>query len=205
MVSEHFSATSVQHLSRAALRVIEVGSSQSVITSKFVELELRLRSISGSPVLISGEFHVVPSLACNILIFNDILYPYSTSIHLGKQVSRWGLEEIEVSIRVLKPESTTQVNNLIRSKRRRILVYAASASTVKSRIGVNLSVHLKRADKLSSYLFISVLMFDIERGVLATSPKALVSGQVCSIPFANLGEAPVRVAKRRILGHLSEF
>ncbi len=100
--SKYFPEVDIKALEESALRVSVARSDSPVTTEGYALLELRLRSLTGTPEFVTGQSHTVASLDCNILLGNDIiLYPCFDSIHIGRQLSTWNVEEVPVPVRVI--------------------------------------------------------------------------------------------------------
>jgi hypothetical protein len=77
----HF-ATAQTRLAPIPINVSGVGGGQ--VSTGFAVLELRLRLTDKRHILMSGEFHIIPSLSCNLIVGNDTLHSYHGIIDVGR-------------------------------------------------------------------------------------------------------------------------
>src|SRR6185437_7988632 len=87
-------------------------SEKGVLSTTFADLEIRMKLKDGRYISITGEVHIIPELACNLLIANDILHSYAGVLDLGNQCIQLGPAHLPVPIKVMKATDPTPIPRL---------------------------------------------------------------------------------------------
>jgi RNase H-like domain found in reverse transcriptase/Reverse transcriptase (RNA-dependent DNA polymerase)/Integrase zinc binding domain/Integrase core domain/Chromo (CHRromatin Organisation MOdifier) domain len=181
--------------------------------AEYAELELRLRRKDGRFILLKGEFHILPTIPCNILLANDILHTYYAVIDAGNERALFGTASHEVPVSIIKKETPQvaippfPVKKVARQppRRRKIGVYATETTVVEPRKGLNVLIRHRPLPAGKSYLFTPIPIQDLATSRLGSAPKAVINDDPQAIPFANFGEQAIKVIKGRRMGHLEEL
>ncbi|ERF69336.1 hypothetical protein EPUS_09242 [Endocarpon pusillum Z07020] len=181
-------------------------------TTEYINIEVRLKSEKGKFIRIGGEFHIVPSLSCSILLANDILHTYQGILDIGAEKATFANTHV-IPISVFKKASALPnmppfpVKKVARNppRRRKVAVYAAGSTVIEAGQGINISVKHRPLPAGKSYLFMPYPIEDMATGRLASGSKAILSDDPEAVPFANFGESAIRIHPKRQLGCLEEL
>lgn len=179
-------------------------------TSKYTVLNIRMKTQKGEFIRITGEIHIVPRLSCSIIVANNILQLYRSIIDVGAEKVTFAKGAHTVSISVFRnaadlpriPPFPVKKVARMAPKERKVAVYAAEATTLESGQGVNIKIHHRPLAAGKSYLFTPYPIKDLATAQLATASKAIVTDDPGVIPFANFGEAAIRLHPQRQIGCL---
>lgn len=112
-----------------------------------MKAETKMRSLTGEVIGITGEYHVVPGLPCDLIIGNDILKPNRVNIQWGNldlavigdrgsvplkatKIPKISTKMLESSLPVLPVETKI----LRPPRRRKVNVYATTATVLKTAV-----------------------------------------------------------------------
>ena len=183
-----------------------------------IQPEITMLTTTGTKASFTGEVHVVPSLPCGMLIATDIMKPNNICIKFAEQDLAIIGDKGEVPIRVTSDKIPKIKADIIEPvipvlpikpkilrppKRKKVNVYATSATVLHSGVGQNLSVKHRPLAAGHSYLFEPVPIIDLSLGTFTTGIQAVLNDNPQAIPVANFGEHSSKIRKGQLLGTLS--
>ncbi|OJD21688.1 hypothetical protein ACJ73_06970 [Blastomyces percursus] len=136
---------------------------------------------------------------CNIIIANDALRPADAVIDVaGDRITFRGTEVVEAQSRTVPVRSATIKPTP--TMKRRVAVRAAGAAVVQPGFGTPIPIARRDLSDQDVWQFRPLLRKG-QGHMFAGAPHALISHQQDILPYANLGDIPVKIIKGQILGY----
>ncbi|GFF30570.1 hypothetical protein IFM46972_02957 [Aspergillus udagawae] len=151
--------------------------------------------MSHNKATLQGDFHILPNLSEGMIIGTDACQQNRMIIDFTTGT---------ISINGHKVHATASKPKLPLSRKKRS-VYAATAMTIQPNRGAPLPVRFsKHISQDTTILQLSpVPQVDTSHDSFGSLPYALISTQNTLLPYANMGDAQIRIRKGQLLGYVS--
>ncbi|OJD27957.1 hypothetical protein ACJ73_00647 [Blastomyces percursus] len=184
----------------------------------YIKPELIFNSHLGDPIRITGEFHIVPCLGCNMIMANDILSSARATIDVHGERITFGdvpvdaratrtcvRKDVRTATEPPQPETET-IQRMTRNlkqrsgkKRRKFTVRAAETKFIEPGEGALLKI--SHAELMEGIWWIRPTMIRHSPETFAGVPTAAIPPTPDVLSFSNLGSKPMKVLNGQILGY----